>query len=441
MNPIPSKAPTLDKVAWRPAADLAARSNNPRIHSKKQVRQIADSIRRFGWTNPVLVDEAGILLAGHGRLEAAKLLGQATVPTLVLSHLNEAEKRAYVVADNRLAELAGWDKSLLAIELKELSILDPDLDLTLTGFDMGEIDVLILGEDGPADGDPADDLSSIPDGPAITHPGDLWQIGEHRLLCGDSLQSASYAALMGTDRARLVISDPPYNVPVAGHVRVGDDHREFVMASGEMSAAEFETFLATAFTRFREASLDGAIQIIAMDWRHLSETLAAGTAVYDDFKNLCVWTKSNPGMGSLYRSQHELFLVFKAGKAPHVNNVELGVHGRNRTNVWSYAGATGFGPDRAEMLALHPTVKPVALVADAILDCSNRHDIVLDGFAGSGTILLAAQRTGRRARAIEIDPIYVDRALRRCIDAFGIEPIHIETGKTFSAIAAERAAH
>jgi 16S rRNA G966 N2-methylase RsmD len=430
-------------VAERAIDSLRPRRRNPRTHSAKQIRQIADSIRTFGFTNPLLIDAEGSVIAGHGRLRAAKQIGMATVPTIRLDHLSQEQIRALVIADNKLAELAGWDQDLLALELQDLTELDLDFELEVIGFETPEIDLLVGHAEKGEESDPADEVSPIdPEAPSVSRLGDLWAIGPHRLLCGDALDELAYERLLGDQRARTVFVDPPYNVPIQGHVSgLGrHHHKEFAMASGEMSEAEFVTFLEEALARHVAHSMDGAIHFVCMDWRHLGELLAAGRSVYSEFKNLCVWEKTNAGMGSLYRSQHELVGVFKVGTAPHVNNVELGRHGRYRTNVWRYAGANSFGRGRDEDLAMHPTVKPVRLVADAILDCSRRGDVVLDGFAGSGTSLLAAERTGRVGYGLEIDPRYVDVALRRMAEHAGLEPVHVESGKSFDEITAERAA-
>lgn len=428
------------QIEYRPIAKLTLRQRNPRIHSQKQIRQIADSIRTFGFTNPVLVDGESVVIAGHGRVRAAKLLGMDRVPTIRLDHMSDAQIRAYVIADNKLAENAGWDRDLLAVELQYLSELKIDFDVTITGFETAEVDLLI---GGLSDQDAIDQVPDVdPNVPAVSRPGDLWSIGRHRLLCADATKAESFSRLMTGDQAQTVFIDPPYNVPIDGHVtglgRV--KHAEFVMASGEMSEAEFVRFLRTVFGHLIHHSTDGSIHYVCMDWRHIGELLAAAEDTYSEMKNLCIWAKTNGGMGSLYRSRHELVFVFKAGTAPHINNVELGRHGRNRTNVWDYAGANTFRSGRDTELAMHPTVKPVALVADAILDCSRRKGIVLDAFAGSGTTLLAADRTGRIGRGIEIDPRYVDVAIRRLAEHAGLEAVHADTGTSFEAIAAARSA-
>ena len=430
-------------VTYRKITDLHPRAGNPRTHSPKQIEQIAASIRKFGFTNPVLTDSDDGVVAGHGRLEAASLLGMAEVPTLRLGDLSEADVRAYVIADNRLAEKAGWDRDLLGVELKYLAELDFDFDLTLTGFELPEIDALISSTDAD-DTTPAleDEVPGAFSGPAVTRPGDIWQIGRHRLICGDALRPETYAALLGGEKAGMVFTDPPYNVPINGHVSgLGKArHREFAMASGEMSPSEFMGFLSAVFGLLVQASSDGSNHFHCMDWRHMSEILDAGAARYSELKNLCVWSKTNGGMGSLYRSAHELVFVFKSGTRSHINNVELGRHGRYRTNVWTYAGANSFGATRDNDLAMHPTVKPVALVSDAILDCSRRKDIILDAFAGSGTTLIAAEKTGRRGYGVEIDPAYCDTIITRMHRVCKLGAVLAEDGRSFDAVAAERLA-
>lgn len=425
------------QVTYLPLSALKPRERNPRTHTKKQIRQIADSIQQFGFTNPVLLDRQGGIIAGHGRVAAAKLLGLGSVPTIRFEAMTEAQVRAYVIADNKLAENAGWDREILAIEFQCLTALELDFDLTVTGFETAEID-LLLDEAKPAAA--ADQVPTIDDRPAVSRLGDLWILGRHRLLCGDATQAEAFARLMAGQRAQLVFTDPPYNVPVDGHVcgLGGVKHEEFAMAAGEMSEAEFTAFLTTVFQHLAASSSDGSIHFVCMDWRHMGELLASGRAVYAELKNLCIWNKTNGGMGSLYRSKHELVFVFKSGTAPHVNNVELGRFGRYRTNVWDYAGINALGAGRAEALAMHPTVKPVQLVADAILDCSDRGGVVLDCFLGSGTTLIAAEQVGRRCFGLELDPKYVDLAIQRYRDLTGDDAVLAETGQTFAAVQSAR---
>jgi hypothetical protein len=374
------------EVETLPIASLAPYERNPRTHSKKHIRQIARSIETFGFTNPLLIDEGGSVLAGHGRLEAAKLLGMNAVPALRLDRLSEAEKRAYILADNRLAEKSGWDEDLLKLELAFLADLEIELDVTVTGFETPEID-LLLEPDEDGTWDEADVLPVLdPADPPVSRVGDVWLLGQHRLACGDATDPRAFDALMAGEQAELIFTDPPYNVPIQGHVSgLGAiRHREFPMASGEMSREAFTAFLVTTLGQMAGHSRDGALHFVCMDWRHMGELLAAGDKVYAELKNLCVWDKGQGGMGSLYRSRHELVFVFKHGRAPHVNQKELGRHGRNRTNVWRYPGANHLRPGGCSPLALHPTVKPVAMIADALRDGSERGGIVLDGFGGSG---------------------------------------------------------
>lgn len=408
---------------------LRAAPRNARTHSRKQLRQLGDSITAFGFTNPVLVDANGEVIAGHGRLAAARMLGLAEVPTLCLDWLSEEQKRAYVIADNRLAEKAGWDRELLAIELGDLMTLE--IDATLTGFEMKEIELIIdAGAAVLAD----DEVPEPEPGGAVCQMGDLWQLGQHRLLCGDALDRASYSALLGKERARLVVTDPPYNVKIAGHVSgLGKTrHREFVQGSGELSVVAFTRFLTDALGAMARVSRDGALHYVFMDWRHLPELMGAGQAVYDDWLNLCVWSKNNAGMGSLYRSQHELVAVYKKGRRPHCNNVELGANGRHRSNVWQHAGVNTFRKGREEELGWHPTVKPLELICDIIRDASDPGELVLDGFGGSGTTLIAAAHCGRVARLVELDPLYCDVILRRYNTVFGEMPVLIGSGETFA---------
>ena len=390
-------------------------ARNARTHSKKQLKQIAQSIETFGFTNPILIDQSNTILAGHCRVEAAKLMGLAQVPCLRIEHMTADEKRAYVIADNKLALNAGWDEDILAEELQALlAIKNPGFEIGVIGFEVAEIDGLIEGLTPEEPGDP--DADTCPEiAPCRVVSGDIWQLGTHRLICGDALDSEVLDLLMAGEMARMVFSDPPYNVKIDGHVGGSGKvkHREFAMASGEMSAAEFTEFLTQSLRSMAEHSCDGSIHYICMDWRHMGEMLAAGYAVYDELKNLIVWAKDNGGMGSFYRSRHELIFAFKKGTAPHLNSFELGQHGRYRTNVWNYRGVNTMRKGRMEELQLHPTVKPVQMVADAIRDVSGRGEIVLDAFGGSGSTLIAAQKTGRRARLVELDPIYCDRILAR----------------------------
>lgn len=365
---------------------------------------------------------------------------QGQLPVISLSHLGDTEKRALILADNKIAANGAWDRTILAAELGELAVLLPQIDLTLeiTGFETGEIDSL-MGDFVDSECDPADEIPQL-DRRSISERGDLWQLGHHRLYCGDSCESADVRAAMGRHLAALITADPPYNDRISSIVGRGKiKHREFAFASGEMSPSQFIAFLKKWMRLAAEFSEDGSIHFICMDWRHLAEILAAGEEVYSELKNVVVWAKTNAGQGSFYRSQHEFIFVYKNGDAPHQNNIELGRHGRNRSNVWTYAGVNTFRAGRLDELSVHPTVKPVALVADAMRDCSRRGEIVLDPFMGSGTTILAAEKVGRRAYGLEIDPLYVDVAVKRSQDFTKRDAILKATGQTFDEVAAARA--
>jgi hypothetical protein len=405
-------------VTYRPIGELLPDPRNARTHPKRQIEQLKASIKEFGFTNPILADPEGRIIAGHGRLQAAKALEIAQVPTITLSGLSETQKRALRIADNKIALNASWDLEILQEELGELASIDLDIDPTLTGFSTGEIDVLLAKSPDPDD-------EVIPPAPTTpkTKPGDIWILGEHRIGCGDARNTEFLRRVIGEGaQIDAAFLDPPYNVRIKGNANPTGRHREFAMASGEMSEANFRSFLADALGAAAGCSRDGAIHFVCMDWRHMDSVLAVGPAVYGELLNVCIWNKSNAGMGSLYRSKHELVFVYRVGMAPHLNMVELGKHGRNRTNVWDYASVSSIRGSRRDDLNLHPTVKPVGLVADAIKDVTRHGDLVMDHFLGSGTTLLAAERTGRRFRGLEIDPGYVDVAIERWSARTGLEP-------------------
>lgn len=429
MHPKPRNEPTIN-IDYVDIGKIRPSTGKTRKFTERQIKSLTRSISRFGFVSPVIVDQEYRLIAGEARLEAAKRLGFATVPVIVLRHLDPIDVKALSIALNRIQEHGKWDGDQLRTVILEILDHDIDFDFSAIGFETPEIDVILEPSVVTAEGDIAPHLAVGQT--AVTQVGDLWVLGDHRLYCGSALDQASYAVLLGEERAQAVITDPPYNVRVDGHVRTaGSHHREFAMASGEMTQEAFTEFLTKAFCYLVSASVDGSLHYVFIDWRHLAEMVAAGQKAYSELKNLVIWNKTVGGMGSHYRSQHELIFVFKAGNAPHINNINLGVHGRYRTNVWDYPGVN-IGPSRAELLAIHPTVKPVALIADAIRDCTKRGDLVLDPFAGSGTILIAAEKTQRRAAAIEIDPLYVDAAIRRWQVQAGKQAIHVASGQTFA---------
>ena len=426
------KTPTVQLVSPR---RLRSNPQNVRTHSRKQIEQIAGSIRQFGFRSPIIADEDGTILAGNGRLSAANYLELSLVPVFFVCYLRAAERRAYVLADNRLADKGGYDRPRLAAELNELAPLleQSGLNIELTGWEPAEIDTLFadLVDD---ERDPADDIVSLGEA-AVTRPGETWVLERHRLHCGDARDSASYASLLGRERAAMVFTDGPYNVAVSSIVGRGKTkHREFPSASGEMSEAQYTDFLTNVHTHIARHCADGAIVFTCIDWRHIGQMLTAGAAAFSELKNIVVWVKSNPGQGSFYRSQHEFIAVFKNGSGRACNNVELGRHGRNRSNVWKFAGVNSFRAGRMDELTLHPTVKPIAMVADAMRDCSRRGEIVLDPFLGSGTTILAAEKVGRRGYGIELDPLYVDVAIRRWQNFTRRDAILSGTRKTFREI-------
>lgn len=425
------------KLLNRATDSLEPCSRNALNHSETQIEKIAASIDNFGFINPIIVDRSNVVVSGHGRLLAAKRLNLATVPTILVDHLSDAQIRAYRIADNRLAELSDWDDRILVQELQSLSDLNLDFALDLTGFDLPEIDQLLSTTDDNdlnPDDDPPPEVPNRDNLP-VTVSGDLWCLGDHRLICGDARDPSVYELLMGGSSAVAIITDPPFNVPISGHVsgKGRIKHGEFVVASGEMSNLQFEAFLTAALSCAADVSKPGSVQYVFMDWRGIETLLRVGGKVYGTLLNLCVWSKTNGGMGSFYRSQHELIAVFKKGDKPHINNVQLGKFGRNRTNVWTYPGCNSFGSDRDEALAIHPTVKPVAMIADAIRDCSHRNDVILDPFVGSGTLFVACERTGRIGYGIELDPYYVDTAIRRWQRETGEAAIHAPSGETFES--------
>jgi DNA modification methylase len=426
-------------LAPRPVAieTLKPLGQEARKHPPHQIAKLAQSLERFGFVAPVLIDAHKRVVAGWALVQASQRLLLSEVPAVTVHGLSEAQLRMLRLALNRLSEDARWDPAGLKLEFGEILDLEVDVDLTLTGFEMAEIDLSLATED-----DPREPAAAPPDRsqPAIAAPGDLWHLGDHRLYCGSALEAEAYAAVMGEDRAQAVHADPPYNLRIDGQVsgKGRITHGEFAMASGELSSEAFIEFLATAMQHMVAASADGALHYLWMDWRHLRELLTAGQGLYSSLLNLCVWTKTNGGMGSLYRSQHELVAVFKRGTGPHINNVQLGRYGRNRTNVWPYPGANTFRAGRLEDLAEHPTVKPMRMIADAILDSTQRGDVVLDPFLGSGTTLLACADTGRRGRGIELDPYYVDVAIRRWEALTGESAHHAVTGQTFAETARDR---
>jgi DNA modification methylase len=421
--------------------DVKPNPRNAHVHSNRQIGEIAESIKAFGVVAPIVVDEQLNLIIGHGRVEAAKRLGLIEIPAIELRGLSAARKRALALADNKICDNAGWDRERLALEIPELAelLIEEGLDIKITGFSSVELDQLLIDFEEDCS-DPDDELTPRwGRGPLVSERGTLWHLGPHRLLCGDARSEHDLDRLMGSERAAMSFADVPYNVPVrsiGGRGRT--KHAEFAMASGEMSSSEYVDFLVAGLGNCSRSSRNGAIHFVCCDWRHVAEIIEAGRLVYNAMLNIIVWVKSNAGQGSFYRSRHELIVVFRVGDAAHLNNVELGRHGRSRSNVWNYAGVNTFRTGRMEELRSHPTAKPVALIADAMRDCTRRGDVVLDAFSGSGTTIMAAERIGRRAYVMEIEPGYADVAIRRWQAFTRKDAFHAETGATFDQLAAER---
>lgn len=424
-----------------PIATLQPNPHSARVHSTRQISKIARSIDVAGPLSPVIVDERWMVLAGHARVEACRLAGRNVVPIVQVAGASDAQKRAFLIADNRIGEDAGWDRQKLALDMPELTVLlnEAGFEIADLGFETADLDQLAVDFEDDAS-DPADHIdATILNAPRVLQTGDLLQLGDHRLLVGEARDPSALDRLRDGASIAAAFLDVPYNVRVrdiGGRGRV--QHAEFAFASGEMSRPEFIAFLKDALGNAIRVSAPGAIHFVCMDWKHIGELIEAGSAIYGAQLNLVVWNKTNAGQGGLYRSQHELIGVFRVGEEPHRDNVQKGRFGRNRSNVWTYAGVNTFGAGRLQDLADHPTVKPTLLVADAIKDCTRRGAIVLDTFAGSGTTILAGEKVGRRVLAMEIEPKYADVAVRRWQAFTGRDAVHIETGFTFEALATSR---
>lgn len=418
-----------------PIGSLKPSAKTVRKQSAQQVAKHVSSIEAFGFVAPLLATRNGEVIDGHSRLTAAKQLGIEEVPVIWIDHLDAREVRALRIAVNRIQETGEWDEGALKLELAYQ--LEFKTDLTLLGFEPPELDALLEISSGEVDApDPADEVGDLPapGSPAVSEPGDVWELGDHLIYCGNIRDVDMVADLFGSSAIDLVLTDPPFNVPVKGHVRVkAEKFEEFAEASGEMSEEEFVNFLSTFIVVANQHRKLGALYYAFMDWRHAHEMLEAIRDTGFELVNLCVWAKPNGGMGSFYRSRHELVFVFREPGVSHLNNIELGKNGRYRTNVWEYAGATGGKADAEDDFSLHPTVKPIRLVADAILDSTVPGNTVFDPFLGSGTTLLAAERTKRRCVGIELAPAYVDVAIRRWEEMTGREAVLRETGQSFAA--------
>lgn len=424
-------------------SDIRPNPKNARKHSDHQIELLMASIRAFGFIGVIVLDEHGIIVAGHGRVEAARRLGFASLPCLRVEHLTSEAKAALALADNRLAELSSWDDDALGAALGELSSVELDFDVEVTGFDTVDLDRL-LGDEvherhidrrvSDKSVDPADEIPEAPsDLPSVSKLGMTWQLGAHHIVHGDALDPSAFERLLPGEIVTQIVTNPPYNVPNSGHVS-SKGFREFLMAKVDMSPGQFTDFLTQVFNNSTNQLRDEAILHVCMDWRHMGEMHNAAAAAKLSLKNMCVWAKPSPGQGTFYRSQHELVFVLKHGAAPHINNFGLGGRGRTRSNVWKYPAVRGARTGVNDPDGGHPTVKPVALIQDAIRDCSLRGDIILDPFGGSGTTLIAAERIGRRARLIELDGHYVDLTIRRWQATTGGNAIEKDSGMTFNEL-------
>ena len=418
---------------------LLAPRRDLRRRPVRQLKRLAQSISDFGFLNPVLVDDELRIVAGSGRVEAAKMLGMTTVPAIRIEHLTEAQRRLFAIADNVTPEGVEWKQNELVLELKEIELLEPQIELTSSGLSIAQIDTM-FGRARTEELAEADDALPDPPAEAVNEVGDMWQLGRHRFACGDARNPAILAALMEGRQARLFLSDPPWNLKIEGVVsgKGKNKHRDFVLGAGEMSRSEFVSFLNDSIAAVQPILMDGALLYLFMDWRNLDALTEAALARKLEQKNLLVWCKDNAGLGLLYRSQHELIALFKHGAQPHLNNIRMGQEGRNRSNVLFYPGANSFVKGRTEALAAHPTSKPVALLADLILDVTAPGDMIVDTFGGSGSTLIAAERMDRVCSMAELHPPYADGIIRRFEALTGIEAVHIGSGLSFAALAVER---
>ena len=427
---MPAKPPKVlfpfkDKIEYWPIDRFVIPNRLDRRHPEHQKSKMMAIIDRFGQL-PVKVTRQGRVVDGLLVIEACRALNRSKIAVLVIDQLNAAEADALRIAYNTIGKYGEFDDKLLGEKLSEL--LDQGFEVDQLGFEIAEADLKI--EFSLNDDDEEDFVVNTPRRTSVIRQGDLFEIGAHKILCADCRDEANILLLIGEDIIGLCVTDPPYNVSNTGHVLVKNrhGHGEFAMAKGEMSPEEFQAFLGEAITSMQLRLREGGLIFSAMDWRGAARLQLAAEQQGMEHIATCVWVKTNAGMGSFYRSQHEFFLVFRKPGAPHTNNIQLGRHGRNRSNVWNYAGANSFGPTRDTDLAMHPTVKPTTLIEDIIKDCTAPGDIVFDPFGGSGTTLIAAQKTKRVARVIELDPCYVETALRRYEKRFKTTPIHVETG-------------
>lgn len=419
-------------------------SRRVRKVSERATALCAANLNRFGQPGPILVSDDLVVIHGEEILAAASRLGWRSINIVRMPNLNESERRVLTLALAKLPLLSSWDDEALRVELSELVTLDLDFQIEdMTGFSIAEIDLILTPGQDEAKDDPLDTLPDDLPGEPVSRPGDLWVLGDNRLLCGDALDPESYRRVMEGTMARMVFTDPPYNIPIAGHVSgLGKvKHRDFAAGVGEMSFEAFSAFLKQALTNATSHLIDGGLLYMFMDRRHIEELLRAARETGLSIVDMCIWNKLVGGMGSFYRSQHEPILVFRSGNASHLNNIELGRHGRYRSNVWDHRGLASFGRDRRALLTMHPTVKPVSLIVEAIKDGTRRNDIVVDPFAGSGSTIIAAERARRIGYGIELEPRYVDIIVRRWEAMSGHTAVYQTSGATFGEMLATKGAN
>jgi DNA modification methylase len=411
-------------------ADISDKGRKIRKLEQTHILEIMRSIQSLGFCSPILIGSGNGLIDGVSRVEAARRLGLDKLPCIHIGHLSNEEQRLLRLSINRLAEKGEWDLAELKLEFEELVI--HGLSIETTGFSLDQIDHVMLDNEvgetelGPISPEVGNEPKAV--------VGDIYQLGPHRVICGDSTDPNVIKALINQvpeASVRMVLTDVPYNVPIAGHVTQGN-HPEFAMASGEMSDPEFQNFNRKWMGTCLPYVMDGGLLATFIDWRGLEHVHAAATSLGLDQLNLIVWSKTNGGMGSLYRSQHELFPIYKKGLETHVNNINLGKRGRYRTNVWTYPGASSLSSDARKGLEFHPTVKPSAMLEDALLDVTERGDLVIDPFLGSGSTLIAAHQTGRICYGVELDRHYVDLIVSRYEQLTGQKAVLINPAQTQS---------
>ncbi len=403
--------------------------------SKADVRRAKPFVARHpDRALPIVVGKNNEVLCGAIFVEAAREEGISRLRVVRQSDLSEEEELLYSTASNKLLSIVAWDGEAMELAVRNLEDHFDDFGAELIGFAPGELDHII----GLASSGSGEDNVADPTAHCVSKLGSIYRLDNHLVVCGDATLAATFSSFSGTELATAAICDPPFGCRIDGFVSKRGKHKDFVQAAGEMSEEELRTFFQNFCKALRPTLAPGALVYLFIDWRSLSLLLAVGEEVFGKLINFCVWAKDRAGMGSFYRSQHELVLVFAVLGAKHRNNIELGRHGRDRSNLWSYPSAASSRNGRErDMLKHHPTPKTVEMIADAMLDCSSRGEIIIDAFLGSGSSLIAAERTSRICRGVELDPHYVDLTIRRWQDWTGKEAVDVATGRTFNELERE----